>query len=126
MTMKLNEILKSSCQCVVEINSHGDCTKTHEPDCEVGKLLAEQERLSWILAGVSTAVLGYLKVDEDYSGKPLDQIEEALVLREAFTLACDQVHRSVDAPDQTLNSTMCHFLEQARKNVADRVTLRRE
>lgn len=98
--------------CTIEIDGEGQ--RHHQPECELNNLRAEQERLSWLLAGVSTAVLGYLKEDEEYAGKPIGQIEEAIQLREAFRIACDQVHRLTDAPGQTLNSTMCYFLEQAR------------
>ena len=116
MTMKT--LLQQPCQCGIEVDSKGGVHSNHTAECAYGKALAEEERLSWTLAGVSTAVLGYLKPTENYSGKPIQQIEEAIVLREAFRLACDQVHRCTDAPEQSLSSTMSHYLELARKYVA--------
>lgn len=112
----VNDLLKQSCDCGVEVDPLGNVNCTHDPDCQYGKLLVEQERLSWLLAGVTTAVMGYLKPEESYAGKPIPQIEDAIVLREAFELACIQLQMNGDVPDISVNTTMCYYLKLAREN----------
>ncbi len=84
-------------------------------------LMEEQERLSWLLAGVSTAVLGYLKPHESYAGQPIQQIEEAILLRASFEEACEALKpfMSVAAGKAlSTNDLMCDFMRRAEKNIA--------
>lgn len=110
-----NELLTNTCQCAIEIDPQGVIHRSHESDCEYGKLLEDRERLSRMAAGMSTAALGYLRPDEAYAGKPIAQIEEVIILREAFRLASAALV-CYEGKAQTTNSVMVHYLEQSRIN----------
>lgn len=106
--------------CTIEID--GDGQRHHQPGCELNNLRAEQERLSWILAGLSTAVLGYLKPEESYAGMPIQQIEEGVRLRMAFSLACEALKPFYStARDKfvSTNDLMCELLRNADKRISE-------
>jgi hypothetical protein len=86
------------------------------------ELMPESERLSWLLAGVSTAVLGYLKPEESYANMPLELIEEAIRLRVSFQLACEALkpfYQTSRGQALTTNDLMCEFLRNAEKRIKE-------
>lgn len=82
----------------------------------------ELEEMSWVLAGVCTAVQGYLKPEESYAGMPIPQIEEAVRLRMALALACEALkpfYSTAREKNVTHNELMCEFLKNAEKRIEE-------
>jgi hypothetical protein len=85
------------------------------------RLLEEQERLSWIMAGMSTAALGWLKPPYEYAGQPIPQIEDVVRLRAAFEIACEALKPfyacAQNNPTLTTNDVMCQMQREAEKAI---------
>jgi len=109
------------CNCYIgETESLGNPVIRKCSYCE--SLPNEVERLSWLLAGVTTAVMGYLKPEESYAGMPLPQIEDAVRLRFQCELLCEALkpfYETARGEHLTTNGLMCEFQRSAEKRIEE-------